>query len=378
MKKVYNYKKEIILILTERCNLHCSYCYEHEKHGAVMAFETAKSILDRELADIDCYTGAVIELFGGEAFLNFSLIEKIDEYLDKNYPGKDIILENTTNGTLIHGNVQKWLTDRKEKVDITLSLDGTEEMQNRNRPFVSGKGSYQSIDRSFFTETWSGCHAKMTVSKETLPMLAEGVRHIEEQGFQCLASFALGIDWKEENNREVLKEQLMELIDYYTEHDTCQVCQLLDYNLTLIFKPIDENYKYCEVGTAIKCYDTLGRDYPCQGFAPASLGEAAEQFRDFDFRKFSLSEGNPCRSCKWIRLCRCCYAANYQATGDMERQSSEMCYFNRLCILAASRIQYNRLMKRGAPFLPEEKTVLRAVWEIQSEIMQEGQGIHDL
>ena len=32
--------------ITDRCNLRCTYCYEHEKCGGVLALEDAKSLID--------------------------------------------------------------------------------------------------------------------------------------------------------------------------------------------------------------------------------------------------------------------------------------------------------------------------------------------
>ena len=52
MKYLPNHKK-IMLIITENCNLRCIYCYEKNKNGKSMTFETAKEILDRAYADMD-------------------------------------------------------------------------------------------------------------------------------------------------------------------------------------------------------------------------------------------------------------------------------------------------------------------------------------
>ena len=41
--------KEVMLILTEGCNLSCSYCFEHYKSDKRMKFETAKKIIDAEM-----------------------------------------------------------------------------------------------------------------------------------------------------------------------------------------------------------------------------------------------------------------------------------------------------------------------------------------
>ena len=47
MKNLQNHKK-IMLILTENCNLRCSYCYELEKIHLTMNFDTAKNVIEKK------------------------------------------------------------------------------------------------------------------------------------------------------------------------------------------------------------------------------------------------------------------------------------------------------------------------------------------
>ena len=57
---------EILLVVTERCNLTCRYCYEFNKTGKRMNFETAKRIIDHELEAVEgTEQKVVIQFFGG-------------------------------------------------------------------------------------------------------------------------------------------------------------------------------------------------------------------------------------------------------------------------------------------------------------------------
>lgn len=360
--------KQLMLLVTECCNLNCTYCYEHEKNPKKMSFETARKILDNFFADITSYKGAVIEFFGGEAFLNFELIKAIDEYIITKYPEVNITFENTTNGTLIHGEIQRWLSERKDRYDISLSLDGTKEMHDRNRRYLSGRGSFDDIDFPFFLNTWPGCAAKMTVSEQTLPQLAEGVEYLESLGFDCLASLAIGNQWDYEKNAGILISELEKLVDYYGENPGQKICQLLQYDFRLLFYPLDENFRYCGAGVHMVCFDTEGKCYPCQGFAEVSIGEKSSEFLNYNPDRFAISDENPCRKCKWIRICRTCYAANFQATGNIQRQCSSMCLFNRLCILASSKIQFDRLIQKK-DLSEEDQMILKGIAMVQNEIM---------
>ena len=53
-------QKHVMIILTEYCNLNCSYCFEHFKSTRHISYERAKEILDKELAD-DSYNSYIIE-----------------------------------------------------------------------------------------------------------------------------------------------------------------------------------------------------------------------------------------------------------------------------------------------------------------------------
>ena len=282
------YKQDrIMLLVTENCNLNCSYCYEHRKNRKNMPYETAISIIDAHLKDATSDKPIIIEVFGGEAFANFDLIRKIDAYVERTYGDLNVYYETTTNGTLVHGDIQEWLTQRKEKFLISVSVDGTRDMHNQNRVFVSGKGSFDSIDLDFFAKTWPGCPAKMTISEQTLPNMTAGIMYLESLGFKCDATLSVGMEWDYEKNQAILIGELNKLIEYYTANPEQQLCTMLNLDLREIFAPFDENFRFCGAGVAMACYDADGKRYPCQGFAPVSIGEAAKTYVDFNPDKIS-------------------------------------------------------------------------------------------
>ncbi len=362
--------KRIMLLLTEACNLACVYCYEQRKTTSKMSFETAKSILSSELAEIAPGKTIVLELFGGEAFANFPLMKQIDEYLVTNYQQLDIKYETTTNGTLVHGNIQQWLYERKDRFFIALSLDGTPAMHDQNRVFIGGGGTYDSIDIDFFSTTWPGCPAKMTVSRKTLSDLAQGVEHIENLGFKCDATLSTGIDWDYEENTHILVRELDKLVKHYMTHSNSSLCTMLNLDLRQIFTPIDENYRFCGAGLDMLCFDTCGHAYPCQGFAPISIGDEAGAYRNFDETKFMFTNANICKRCPWVRLCPNCYAANLQSTKNIQQVDPHLCAFYKLCILASAKIQCLRILNK-AERTHDDQLILKAVSRIQAELGHE-------
>lgn len=360
-------QKKIMILLTEACNLNCVYCYEHYKNPRKMNFSVAKKILDEFYSDTKPGDTTLIEVFGGETFMNFELLKQIDDYVMNNYGDRKNYFETTTNGTLIHGEIQNWLYERKDRYRISLSLDGTKEMHNRNRPFISGKGSYDSIDIEFFLSTWPDCQAKLTMSALSLPHLSEGIIALHELGFVCDATLSTGVDWNYDENEELFVRELCKLLEYYVAHPKKELCTMLNYDLRLVFSKLNKNLRFCGAGEMTRCYDLDGNVYPCQGFAPVALGNDAETYKDYDVKKFDLNMENPCVKCKFFFLCANCYSANLATTGCCHLVDLNLCRAYRLCILTSSKIQFERI-KMKQKLTNDDRLILKAISIIQEEI----------
>lgn len=112
-----------------------------------MDVAVAKKIIDKEIENSSDYDRLEFDLFGGEPFLAFDLIQEITDYICNRKISKPHTIFLTTNGTLVHGKIQDWLIEHSCCVVCGLSLDGTREMHNINR-----SNSYDSIDLDFFSD----------------------------------------------------------------------------------------------------------------------------------------------------------------------------------------------------------------------------------
>lgn len=360
-------QKKIMLLLTEECNLACSYCYEHHKRPRAMDFSQARRIIDDHYAETAPGETVLIEVFGGEPFLNFPLMQRIDDYVMTTYGDRVNLFETTTNGTLVHGEMQSWLAARRDRWRVSLSLDGTQAMHDRNRPLKGGGSSYAQIDRAFFLRTWPGtAQAKLTLSEQTLPQLAEGVISLHEQGFVVDATLSTGVDWDFAANEQIFVRELAKLVEFYSAHPELPLCTLLNFDLRLVFAERPSELRFCGAGEMTCCYDAAGGCYPCQGFAPVALGAEAAAFKDFDAQKFSLTADNPCVRCPFFFLCDLCYSANLATTGSLHRVDPNLCRAYRLCILASARVQF-ACVSRKRRLAPDDRLVLGAVRLVQEE-----------
>jgi len=369
-------RRSIMLMITEKCNLRCTYCYEDHQRTGSMDFDTAVSILERELPRADAGHELIrLEFFGGEIVLNFKLIRQVYEYIEAAYPKLDILYAFTTNGTLFQEKEKKWFSERKDQFVCTLSLDGTPQMHDRTRKTVWQTGSWELIDMKFFLENWPGCTAKMTVSSENLPYLSEGIQYLEKCGFRCKATFASGMNIPMQEFRDILGSELEKLAKYYIENKNQPLCSMLDINPADALYDVEDDFRFCGAGCYKHCYDLSGKWYPCHGLSPLAVGEAGKVFEEENFENFHFSKDNPdsCGNCKWILLCPTCYAANYKETGSIECNRKDMCDINKLCILTSSYIHYMRLedkMESGA-LTKEEERIMAGVSIIQEDIPRE-------
>ena len=152
LEEILNRKlQKMTLQLTQNCNLRCSYCiysennnsrqraHSNERMSKKIAF-SAVDFLCKHSVDSDHVN---IGFYGGEPLLEFLLIKDIVKYAKKRFRDKSISFSITTNGTLLTKEVLDFL--EKNDIKLMVSLDGPEEIHNRNRRFASGKGSFSSV-----------------------------------------------------------------------------------------------------------------------------------------------------------------------------------------------------------------------------------------
>src|SRR4029453_8043174 len=142
----------LVVNVTNQCNLACTYCYEYGEDKIVdtengkqpkfMSEATAREAVEFALRESRDNPHAHITFFGGETLMNFNVLKSTIAYARQRAAevGKEIDFSLTTNATLLKPDVIEFLAE--ERVGVTISIDGPEDLQNRFRVFKNGTGSY--------------------------------------------------------------------------------------------------------------------------------------------------------------------------------------------------------------------------------------------
>lgn len=146
---VHNCMSQLILQVTQQCNLRCDYCiysgkYSNRSHSnKKMDYTTAKKAIDFFAANIREQKDINISFYGGEPLLEFDLIKKCVDYANETIEGRNVRYSMTTNGTLITSDIVEFFMEHN--FQTLISLDGAKEEHDINRKFVNGRGSFDTI-----------------------------------------------------------------------------------------------------------------------------------------------------------------------------------------------------------------------------------------
>lgn len=348
-----------MLMVTHACNLNCTYCYESFKGNRHMSVAQAKDILLKELAFVrqsENFKELEVDFMGGEPFMNFPLIKEIVEWLINLRQNVPFITACSTNGTLIDDSNKEWLKSHKNYFIPGLSYDGDFHMQQKNRGTAK-----KPIDVQFFVETWPAEGFHMTISKETLPRLAQGVLALQRAGGNLDAALAQGVDWTNDD-ASIFREQLALLSKAYLDNEALKPINLLGRPLMGIATQPPVQGKYCGTGTSMITYDIDGKTYPCHMFSPIVLGaECALELQKSGITLDCHVADPFCDSCDLRSWCPTCYGFNYRFRGEIAIRDHRWCAMIRAQARASCEFQIAYYRKHINKLTEEDMAQLKGV-----------------
>lgn len=331
--------KTLMFLITYKCNLRCSYCYEPK----VTCNRINKTALQRlVLSQVESlpeeYDSFEIHFMGGEPLLEFPLIREISEWLwSQSFKKILTMIYAPTNGTLLTAEIRNWASSNKDRFCLGLSFDGDSSMQNVNRSKSASK-----VDLKFFSSTWPKQSVKMTVSPSTVNSLADGVKYLHNNGFiSVVTDLAMGkeIGW-EAQHLKTLSNQLDELSKFYVQERTNCHMSMLDIDIFGLEMPQDNTQKSCSCGEDLSCIDLNGEEYACHLFSPVALPiDRAKESQSIEFDNYHILQSKVCQKCVLNCLCNHCYGMNYICTGDVTKADPFHCAAFKIMFTANCRHQ---------------------------------------
>jgi uncharacterized protein len=187
----------LVVNVTNQCNLSCTYCYEYGEDKIVetengrqpkfMSEETARASVDFMLRESRDNPTAHMTFFGGETLMNFPVLKSTMQYARRRAAelGKDVDFSLTTNATLLRPEIIEWLAENR--VGVTISIDGPEEIQDKFRVFKNGRGSYEiaapKIKALLARHRSRPIGARVTLTRQTLDVRRIYTHLTEDIGF---------------------------------------------------------------------------------------------------------------------------------------------------------------------------------------------------
>jgi len=340
-----------IFVVTQECNLGCIYCQvtsnEKTHKGKHMSTETAHKAVDIALQSPAKYLA--FEFQGGEPLLNFRIIKEIVEYSKSKNTIKNIEYRLVTNLTLMNEKILDFI--KKNKITISVSLDGDESLHNKNRPFKSGRGTYEVVKwwiKKIKSESDIHLSALPTITKYSLENVKQILETYIQLGFnnifiRNLSPFGAATDkwedigYKAENFIQFYKEMLELILHYNTLN-----IKITENYATMILSKLLKKYSInfmdlrspCGAGIGQIAYNWDGNIFTCdEGRMLAAEGDLTFKIGDTANDNYSscLRSDNlkyvvnsslldsliECSDCVFSPICGVCPVYNYKTNGNL-------------------------------------------------------------
>jgi uncharacterized protein len=366
----------ILLWVTEDCNLRCSYCYVR-KNSKSLPVEKIDELLDFIQKSPSLFNKNVIVNFtGGEPLLRMDMIK---EFIERLLRRRASIVPHLhfgviTNGTLLNDDNIDFLGSNG--FQVLFSCDGTPETTDAHRPRLDGKSSHRP-DLKDLISMMKSRNIKVKVRLTFTPAslnLAENVEYLFESGFDqvdILADMNESWEGKPPGNNgktktEALAESLKELASWFIQSARTGRIPKIDLFTKYLLLYVASRHGFafpprspCTSGKSTIGITPDGDIYPCHhwhnqdnlnpgGYKPnqhriGTVVEGIDEDKRRAFIEFSRDKIEECARCPARLICGGpCYAMSHMFYENIYERFTGQCRFLRELLIAVQYV-YSRL-----------------------------------
>jgi len=274
-------------VLTEQCNLNCSYCYVIQKDNIM-----TKEIFNKHYKNLQSMNQEyTFDFFGGEPLLAWEEIKYITKILNKDKLCTSKRLYS--NGLLLNQDKVNFI--KENNIEFYLSFDGL--WEDINRPLKNGEYSIEKYKekKDLFKQITN--YTTVMVHPNNLNLVDNYNYLIDE--FQLIANFKIIKDnniWTEKNIK-IFHKEFKKLCNRYSEilitkNQNCMPDLIWNYLYKLKNGLIDNiSVDNCGAGSNTLCFHPNKKIYPCEKFATKNI----EKINKYFFEE--------CNTCSLNKVC---------------------------------------------------------------------------
>lgn len=337
---VYSKPQAVTMLLTNDCNLACSYCFESNKGKDYMPKEMALDILKATYNQVDPMAGVfTLNMFGGEPLMNWETFKAVCDYVLEN--NLKIRITATTNLTLLTDEMIDYIDELS--IPVLVSVDGIKEVHDKHRCNSFDK-VIENMKKLIDRDLGYLIEARMTVAPDTAKYMYESVKMLVDLGINNIANVpASDLEWDAQSiqdykdNYEKILDMYIDILNDETNKRNISLYKV-DQALNLALEPIKEDTSMCNIGNPRwVIVDWKGDIWPCPDYPTTDnvdliAGKIGNFYTGVDETKVdpkpmvATYELERCKGCEAISICKSgCPYENYTKNGKFNEPTIGYC-----------------------------------------------------